>query len=379
MRNTLLIAGLLATFAAAAAAPVVRAQQPSTRPALSQLDAEMRSLYAQVNAGTVRVQLPVPAMARLMGPDDHWLRKWGDQLNDRVLGKIEEMAATQPADIRVYHGLPSVAQRDVTALPGDPRGVVYLDDVDNRMVAVVPRDGGPGEFIGVVLGDGSYVAIPAYVAREEVGDRPLHVFAGEAPIDATFVGSDRQTNVTVLKLAKPFGKAMPFADAKPALGSLVLALSPARRGAKLTMWSGGYDDRAVIVDVAGRIAGFARPGQLLAGDDLRFVAGEIMTNGKVKRAQLGVLIAQVQPDDPIRQQIAQLGARPALRVGKVFPNTAAAEVGFKAGDLILSLAGEPVEDLATFAAAISSHSGPTELKVLRDGKEAAITVNLQPK
>jgi S1-C subfamily serine protease len=375
MRKMLVIAGTLAMFAAA---PVARAQS-TTRPALSQLDAEMRSLYAEVNAGTVRVQLPVPAMARLTGPDDHWMRKWGDQLNDRVLGKIEELAATQPADIRVYRGLPSVAQNDVTAVPGDPRSVVYLDDVDNRMIAVVPRDGGPGDFIGVVLGDGSYVAIPAYVAKEEVGDRPLHVWAGDQQIDATFVGSDRQTNVTVLKLGKPFGRAMPFAESKPALGSLVLALSPARRGAKLTMWSGGYDDHAVVVDVAGRIAGFARPGQLLAGEDLRFVAGEIMKNGKVKRAQLGVLIAQVQPNDPIRQQVAQLGARPALRVGKVFPNTAAAEAGFKAGDLILSLAGAPVEDLATFAAAISSHSGPTELKVIRDGKEATITVNLQPK
>src|SRR5215204_5209468 len=97
MRNTLLTATLIVTFAAA---PVALAQ--TTRPALSQLDVEMRSLYAEVSAGTVRVQLPMPTMARLMGPDDHWLRKWGDQLDGRVLGKIEEMAATQPADIRIY-------------------------------------------------------------------------------------------------------------------------------------------------------------------------------------------------------------------------------------------------------------------------------------
>jgi len=372
MRKTLVIAGLLATLATGAIAQ-------TTRPALSQLDAEMRSLYAEVAAGTVRVQLPVPAIARLMGPDDHWMRKWGDQLNERVLSKIEEMAATQPADIRTNKGLPSVAQDDVTAVPGDSRNVAYLDDVKNRLLAVVPQSGAPADLIGVVLEGGNYVAIPVYITAEEVGGRPLHVFAGSEQVEATFVGSDRQTYVSVLKLAKPFGKAMPFADEKPANGSLVLMLSPARRGAKLTVWSGGYDDHAVLVDVAGRVAGFARPGQLLAGEDVRFVANEIVKNGKVKRAQLGVMIAQVQPNDPIRQQVAALGARRALRVGKVFPDSAAAKAGLQREDLILSLAGEPVEDLPTFAAAISSHSGPTELKVIRDGKETTITVNLEPK
>jgi len=147
----------------------------------------------------------------------------------------------------------------------------------------------------------------------------------------------------------------------------------------LTDWSGGHEDHAVVVDVNGRVAGFARPGQLLAGEDLRFVAGEIIKHGKVKRAELGCFIKQVQPNDPVRQQVAPLGARPALYVVKVLPNSAAIGGGLQAGDLILSLAGEPVEDIPTFAAAISSHSGRTELKLLRDGKETTVTVNLEPK
>jgi S1-C subfamily serine protease len=379
MRNrTLLIAACLAAVVTGVPVRLVRAQ--TTRPGLSQLDAEMRSLYAQVAAGTVRVQLPMPTVARLLGPDEHWMRKWADQIDANVMAKIEEMATTQPsANVGMQPGLPRADARR-TFVPGDPQSVVYLDDVGERLVAVLPRDGAEGEFCGVVLGDGAHVAIPAYVTKEEVGGRALRVTAGQEQIDATFVGSDRQTNVTVLKLAKPWGTALAFADEKPHPGSLVLMLSPARRGAKLTVWSGGYDDHAVVIDVNGRVAGFARPGQVLAGADLRFVADEIVKHGKVKRAQLGVMIAQVRSNDALRQQVPALGARPALRVSRVMPNTAAAAAGgLKTGDLILSLAGEAVEDIPTFAAAISSHSGPTELKVLRDGKEATVTVNLEPK
>jgi hypothetical protein len=298
-------------------------------------------------------------MARLMGPDDHWMRKWGDQLNERVLSKIEEMAATQPADIRTNKGLPSVAQDDVTAVPGDSRNVAYLDDVTNRLLAVVPQSGAPADLIGVRARGRQYVAIPVYITAEEVGGRPLHVFAGSEQVEATFVGSDRQTYVSVLKLAKPFGKAMPFADEKPANGSLVLMLSPARRGAKLTVWSGGYDDHAVLVDVAGRVAGFARPGQLLAGEDVRFVANEIVKNGKVKRAQLGVMIAQVQPNDPIRQQSLH-SARGGRSASAKSSRQRRRQGGPATGRPDPLPRGEPVEDLPTFAAAISSHSGLTE-------------------
>ena len=56
------------SLAQEAAAPQ-GAAAPATRPALAQLDVELRALYADVAAGTVRVHLPAPAVARLFGPD----------------------------------------------------------------------------------------------------------------------------------------------------------------------------------------------------------------------------------------------------------------------------------------------------------------------
>ena len=368
MRKLLLIPVVLATFIATSAFA------QTTRPMLSQLDAEMRSLYGQIAAGTVRVQVPVPTMARLMAPDGHPIHKWSELVDAAVWERLQQLAATRP----------SVRDEGRAAELGESRQIEYLDEGSgntnsNKMIAVLPSEPGQGDFVGVVLDQAGHVAIPAYIKREEAGSQPLRVMAGDERVEATFVGSDRQTNVTVLKLAKPFGTPLALSDAKPAPGALVMTLSPARRGAKLTVWSGGHEDHAVVVDVNGRVAGFARPGQLLAGEDLRFVAGEIIKHGKVKRAQLGCFIKQVQPNDPLRQQVAPLGARPALHVVKVLPNSAAIGGGLQAGDLILSLAGEPVEDIPTFAAAISSHSGPTELKLLRDGKETTVTVNLEPK
>jgi len=368
MRKLLLIPVVLTTFIATSAFA------QTTRPMLSQLDAEMRSLYGQIAAGTVRVQVPVPTMARLMAPDGHPIHKWSELVDAAVWERLQQLAATRP----------SVRDEGRAAELGESRQIEYLDEGpgntnSNKMIAVLPSEPGQGDFVGVVLDQAGHVAIPAYIKREEAGSQPLRVMAGDERVEATFVGSDRQTNVTVLKLAKPFGTPLALSDAKPAPGALVMTLSPARRGAKLTVWSGGHEDHAVVVDVNGRVAGFARPGQLLAGEDLRFVAGEIIKHGKVKRAQLGCFIKQVQPNDPLRQQVAPLGARPALHVVKVLPNSAAIGGGLQAGDLILSLAGEPVEDIPTFAAAISSHSGPTELKLLRDGKETTVTVNLEPK
>ena len=371
MRNVVTIA----LFAVLTGVPLADAQ--TTRPALSQLDAEMRSLYADVAAGTVRVQLPMPTVARLMGAGDReWISKWRELIDPRVLEQLDALPASRPVSGRERDRIKG-ARGGTSA--SSSKTVLYLDEINDKMIAVLPRDPGAGELVGVVLEGGTHVAIPAYVPREEVGDRPLRATAGSEQVEATFVGADRQTNVTVLKLAKPFGKALAFADEKPALGSLVVTLLPARRAAKLTLWTGGHEEHAVVIDVGGRIAGFARPGQLLAGEDLRFVAGELVKHGKVKRAQLGVWIAQVQPNDPLRQKVPLLGARPALRVAKVMTDTAAVAAGLKVGDLILSLAGEPVEDLPTFAAAISSHSGPTELRVIRDGAEATVTVNLEPK
>ena len=61
------------------------------------------------------------------------------------------------------------------------------------------------------------------------------------------------------------------------------------------------------------------------------------------------------------------------------PGSAAEKVGLEAGDVLLALAGESVNDIPTFAAAIAARSGPTELQVLRGTDVLKVTVDLQQK
>jgi S1-C subfamily serine protease len=79
----------------------------------------------------------------------------------------------------------------------------------------------------------------------------------------------------------------------------------------------------------------------------------------------------------MREFDAALGQNPAIRIFEVLPDSPAEKAGLKTGDLILSLAGEPVEDSSSFATAIASKSGPTELEILRNDQRITVTVQLK--
>ena len=47
--------------------------------------------------------------------------------------------------------------------------------------------------------------------------------------------------------------------------------------------------------------------------------------------------------------------------------------------VIVSLAGQPVADIPTFAAALANRTGRTEMRVLREGKDQTLVLELQPR
>lgn len=109
-------------------------------------------------------------------------------------------------------------------------------------------------------------------------------------------------------------------------------------------------------------------GQFLSGNATKPVADQLIQYGKVRRAALGVLISQAETPD----------GHPAVHIEQVIEHSAAAEAGLRSGDFILSLAGTPVGNVPSFAAAIAQGDGPTDLQVVRDGQTATVTVNLKP-
>src|SRR5207248_635815 len=101
--------------------------------------------------------------------------------------------------------------------------------------------------------------------------------------EARIVGSDRQTNLTVLQVVDPPAGKPPqplqLADARPPDGSLVMYLSTGDGTGHLGLWTGGGGgggDHGVVVTVDGRVAGIARYGQFLSGSACRLIAGQIV-------------------------------------------------------------------------------------------------------
>jgi S1-C subfamily serine protease len=158
---------------------------------------------------------------------------------------------------------------------------------------------------------------------------------------------------------------------------MMLMMSLTRRQVRLGLWTGGQDDNVIAITREGRVGAIVRHGRPLYPTTFGPIIEQLLTTGVVRRAQLGVQIMAVRPDDPQRVQSKELGARPAARVLDVLAESTAGKAGLKPGDLILSLAGEAVEDIPTFAAALANKNGPTELLVLRDGQPRKIVVDLK--
>jgi len=116
--------------------------------------------------------------------------------------------------------------------------------------------------------------------------------------------------------------------------------------------------------------GFAVPVNLA-----RTVMDEIVKNGKVTRAYLGIVPQDVTP--AIAKAFSVKEFTGAL-VGDVSANSPAQKSGLQNGDIILELNGKPVEDANSLRMNISmmTPGSTVHLKVLRSGSERDMTVTL---
>ena len=114
--------------------------------------------------------------------------------------------------------------------------------------------------------------------------------------------------------------------------------------------------------------GFAIPSNLA-----KWVVHELVENGKVRRAYLGVAI------EPVNTELAEkfhAKRGQGVLVAEVFPNSPADDAGFKEGDIITGFAGTTVKtprDLQEVVEQTEMNSKQT-VKVLRDGKPMNLQV-----
>jgi S1-C subfamily serine protease len=374
----------LALSLAPIAARAQQATQPAAtaQPSLQALDREVQQLFKTTQQQTVRVTVPIHLPTSLL-QQEHPLNKWGARIDPQIMQKLAAAAAHGQSGqvfIEARSGAPATQPAAAaTTAPATEPGASVQTPADAGRVPLPPQTAVVNaEFVGLVLNAEGAVLVPLFIDAAYLEGKPLQVTVDDARVTtATVLAADRATALSVIRLAEPAGKPVTFAQSKPAAGSLVLMLSPTRRAARLGVWSGSPEDNAVLVTPAGEIAGIVRNGHALFPPMFVPVTRQLLTGQPVKRAALGVEISEITGDDPMRAALPALGSRPAAQVKQVFENTAAQRAGIRPDDIILSLGNERVEDVATFAAAIANYRGATPLRIIRDGAEMTVTVDLQ--
>ena len=111
------------------------------------------------------------------------------------------------------------------------------------------------------------------------------------------------------------------------------ALNPGNSGGVLA------DYRGRMVGVNTAVAGVGLGLAVPINATTRQIITALMTDGRVRRAWLGIAGAQSPLPPPLA---AKLGRRTGLEVAQVISGSPAAEAGLRRGDVVLSLAGESV-------------------------------------
>lgn len=266
------------------------------------------------------------------------------------------------------------------------------------------------------LGSGVIVSPEGYVlTNNHVVDGATDVkvtLADKREVEAKVIGTDPKTDVAVLKIDASNLKPITLGDSsKVEVGDTALAIGdPFGVGQTVTRGiisatgrgnlgiedyedfiqtdapinpgnSGGalINDRGELIGINTAILthgqgsegiGFAVPVNLA-----HQVMDQIMKNGKVVRAYMGILPQDMTTD--MAKAFGQKDARGVV-VGDVTPNSPAQESGIRRGDILLEMNDRPVANSNQLRNSISMMQPGTEikLKMLRESSERNVTVKL---
>ncbi len=141
------------------------------------------------------------------------------------------------------------------------------------------------------------------------------------------------------------------------------SINPGNSGGPLLNIRGEVIGINTAIVAAGQGIGFAIPINLA-----RKVANDLITKGRVARGWLGVTFQKVTPD--VARSLG-LRAEGGLVISQVMPRSPAEAAGLKAGDVVVSLNGQPVTDLRQVQGMLADLEVGREVEIaFRRGQEA---------
>jgi serine protease Do len=273
----------------------------------------------------------------------------------------------------------------------------------------MPRQRGLGS--GVIVSADGYILTNHHVIDN--ADNILVDLSDNRTVKAKLVGSDQPSDLALLKIDETNLKPLALGNSDAVqVGDVVLAVgNPLGIGQTVTMGivsakgrstgvgDGGYEDflqtdapinhgnsGGALVNTKGELVGINS--QILSVSDgnigigfaipanmARHVMDELRTEGRVRRAQLGVTVQPLTSDLAESLGIKQVGG---AVVSGVETGSAAEHAGVKRGDVIKSFNGQPVDDTNSLRnrVAAAAPGSAAKVVVLRDGSERELTVQL---
>ncbi len=153
------------------------------------------------------------------------------------------------------------------------------------------------------------------------------------------------------------------------------AINPGNSGGPLVNLAG--EVIGINTAIASRSGGYQGIGFSIPSNTAKWVVTQLLAGGKVQRAYMGVSI--MEPDANLSRK---LGLKPGqgVLISEVFADSPAAAAGFKAGDLVVSFAGQPTSGSRRLQSIVERcPMGSTqEATVIRDGKKQTLWVVVKP-
>jgi Do/DeqQ family serine protease len=265
---------------------------------------------------------------------------------------------------------------------------------------------------GVIVSPEGYILTNNHVV--EGASQVKVAFADQREFPAKIIGTDKATDVAILKIDQTNLPVLPLSDSSRAqVGDVVLAVgNPFGLGQTVTMGIvsatgrslGGRIERfedfiqtdaainpgnsgGALVNTKGELVGINTA--ILAGESggnqgigfaipinlARNVMDQILKTGKVSRGFIGITPQEVTRD------IAKGFGNPDLKgvaIASVEPGTPAEHAGLQVGDVITAVNGSPVSDVNQFRLQVAGMAPGTriDLKINRNGRDQNINLTL---